>query len=451
MKKIGCLLLSFSMVFSLIACQREERIDPAIEEVPAETTEKENVTEEDSHLFWTTGITPVEYEMNWTVEGTTENYVRELTDEKYQGRAGGSEGNQLAADWIAEQFERIGLQKLPSLDSWKQYYETEATSILDGEAVLLAPDGGETKLILGEDWMFRASPERLDKVFTLTTDEAVYKEGNAIWDAYEQQKGAARKLCLTVGEMDRGISYINRTGIPSRLLVTESVYKQLKQEGFRLHLKLPDAIDENGSADNVVGYLPGKDGTKAVVLGADFDGPGQCGPLLLPGAYNNASGTATMIQTAEWLSKAEELPCDVIFVAFNMNGIDVMEEHIAEQYTQVRMIALKCIGWKEQPLTVYGISSEAALRNSLAGGLGLQYVDSNVGSEAPYFKGETMSTVSLFQDACLSNEEVFSVLNSTRDTADNLDFAMLDDLSEKLAAWVIERGDEPLRSYVVYW
>ena len=37
------------------------------------------------------------------------------------------------------------------------------------------------------------------------------------------------------------------------------------------------------------------------------------------------------------------------------------------------------------------------------------------------------------------------------DTAGNLDHAMLDDIAKKLAAWVIERGDEPLTSYVVYW
>lgn len=33
-----------------------------------------------------------------------------------------------------------------------------------------------------------------------------------------------------------------------------------------------DGIEEQGTADNVVDYLPGKDHTKAVVLGANFDG-----------------------------------------------------------------------------------------------------------------------------------------------------------------------------------
>ena len=62
-----------------------------------------------------------------------------------------------------------------------------------------------------------------------------------------------------------------------------------------------------------------------------------------------------------------------------------------------------------------------------------------------------MSAVVLFQDACLTNPETNSILNTTRDTADNLDFTMLDDIAKKLAAWVIECGDEPLDSYAVYW
>ena len=43
------------------------------------------------------------------------------------------------------------------------------------------------------------------------------------------------------------------------------------------------------------------------------------------------------------------------------------------------------------------------------------------------------------------------MLNSVHDVPENLDFAMLDETAKKLAAWVIERGDEPLVSYVVYW
>lgn len=459
MNRILCILLAAALSFSMAACHTEKEVSPT-EEAPAETTKttpkKEEPVKSGTGLFWTTGIEPVQDELNWTVEGTTETYVRELTDPKYQGRAGGSEGNRAAADWLSEQFSRVGLRQLPTLDGWKQSYQTVVTSVLPGEAVLVAPDGEETELKLGEDWVFRASPEAVDGIFSLSTDTATYKDGKAIWDAKADPKNALRKLCLTTGDVSEGISYANASGNPSRIMVTETVYGQLSREGCKLRLWLPDAVDEDGTADNIIGHLPGKDKTKVVVLGANFDGPGQCGPILMPGAYNNASGVATLIQTAEWLTQSDELPCDVIFAAFNTednreNGSTALSEHIEEQYEQIRMVNLKCIGWKGQPLTVYGKSSEASLRNSLAGGLGLQYADRDIGSDEKAFYKENMSAVLLFQDACLTDPETSSVLSSTNDTADNLDFAMLDDIAKKLAAWVIERGDEPLSAYVVYW
>ena len=63
----------------------------------------------------------------------------------------------------------------------------------------------------------------------------------------------------------------------------------------------------------------------------------------------------------------------------------------------------------------------------------------------------SMSGVMDMARSRLTNPETNSILNTTRDTADNLDFAMLDDIAKKLAAWVIECGDEPLDSYAVYW
>ncbi len=459
MKKIWYLMLVISLVFSMTACQQEETTQKETErETPAEI--QENTTEEtklpeSKTLFWTTGIELVQ-EIGGTVQGTTETYVRELTDPKYQGRTGGSEGNRAAADYIANEFERIGLQQLPILGSWKQSYSTAVTSVLSGEAWIVVPDGTQIPLKLGEDWVFRASPEEMDLTVSLSTDKALYNDGKAIWDAKADLKGANRKLSLTAGKVSDGISYANPSGNPTRILVSERVYTQLKQPDYQIHLQLPDAINEGGTAENVVGFLPGKDRTKAVVLGANFDGPGQCGPLLMPGAYNNVSGVATMIQTAEWLVQLNELPCDVIFAAFNTednteNGSGALSKLIEEQYAQVRMINLKCIGWRGQPLTVYGKNTEALLRNSLAGGLGLQYANRDLGSDEKAFYGEKMSTVLLFQDACLNNPEIAPVLNTTHDTADNLDFTILDDTAKKLAAWVIERGDEALSSYVVYW
>ena len=341
----GC-FLAFSVLF-LTGCETEKKTlsekaacseetdsseESAAEEVKtAGEIDKEKPNpktyknvEKEVELLWAADVEPVQYEMDWEVDGTTETCIRELTKPKYQGSTGASEGNQAVSDWLAEEFQRTGLQQLPGLGSWKQNYSAD----------------------------------------------------------YEKTK----------------------------------------------------------TADNIIGYLPGKDHTKAVVLGAGFGNP----------------NLATLLQTAKWLAKSSELPCDVIFAAFytednSKKGSAALAAYIEKQYVQIRMVNLKCTGWKGQPVIVYGAGSEADLRKSLAGGLGIPYAKRDVGGDEAAFCEENMSSVSLFQDASVSDPKASAVLNTTDDIPENLDFAMLDDIAKKLAAWVIERGDEPLESYVVYW
>ena len=76
-------------------------------------------------LLWVADVEPVQYEMDWEVDGTTGTCIRESTKPQYQGSAGASEGNQAVSDWLAEEFQRTGLQQLPGLGSWKQNYSAD--------------------------------------------------------------------------------------------------------------------------------------------------------------------------------------------------------------------------------------------------------------------------------------------------------------------------------------
>lgn len=97
MKKIWCLLLAFSLALSMTACSQDtsQQQPPSTAQTPAEekdSPKKYSSAQTQAELLWTTGIDPVQ-PLSGTVEGSTETYVRELTDPKYQGRSGGSEGN----------------------------------------------------------------------------------------------------------------------------------------------------------------------------------------------------------------------------------------------------------------------------------------------------------------------------------------------------------------------
>lgn len=464
MKRTLALCLSLLLLSECAAAQTlkqqsppdtaQQQTAPAKEESTEQTQPDEPAAEEPS-LTWVTDLPKVSFVPDWTVETSSETFLLELSDPKYQGRVVGSEGNRAAADYIEEQLVQFGLQPLPNLQGYRHSFYSPVFEVKEGEAAIISADGTQTALVLGQDWVFRASYEAVDLTLPLSEEIADCEAGRAFWDANVTKQDSHRQyIDLICGDVADGMPYFNPKDSASRILVTEQVYTKLKQDGAKLHLKLPAAA-QWGLADNVAGLLPGEDHTKAVVLGAHFDGVGQCGSVM-PGAYDNASGVATLLQTASWLAGSDALPCDVIFAAFNTednreNGSTALANELEGRYEQLRMLNLKCLGWQGHPLTVYGTSANANLRNSLAGGLGLQYADRDLGADEKAFYGEKMSAVVLFQDACLNDPAANVVLNSTRDTAENLDFALLDTTAQQLAAWVIERGDEPLNSYVVYW
>ncbi len=81
--------------------------------------------------------------------------------------------------------------------------------------------------------------------------------------------------------------------------------------------------------NNVVGYLPGKNTGRYILIGAHYDGMGTIGNVMYPGADSNASGVAALLSLAEMFARLKMLgkdyPGGIIFVAFdgkklNMSG-----------------------------------------------------------------------------------------------------------------------------------
>ena len=72
---------------------------------------------------------------------------------------------------------------------------------------------------------------------------------------------------------------------------------------------------------NVIGYLPGRDAGRYIIVGAHYDGMGKIGGVLYPGADSNASGVAALLSLAEMFARLKMLgkdyPGGIIFVAFD--------------------------------------------------------------------------------------------------------------------------------------
>lgn len=456
MKKLPYFLLALALLLAVTACENAAPVEDPASDVSADTQQTPVSDPVESELFWATNVDPVQYEITWSVAGTAEDYLLELTDRKYQGRVTGSEGNRLAADWIESQFVQLGLQSPPSLTGFRHSFYTQLYELLGGYAAVVAADGTETELELGTDWLFRASYEAVDLTLPLSADLADCQAGTAFLDAEQTTQAAPLQYIeVAVGDLAAGIPYFTSSKqAASQVIVTQAVYDRLCQPGARLHLRLPVGVTR-GMADNVVGYLPGADSRKLVLLSAHFDGSGQCA-MWMPSAYDNASGVATLLQTAAWLAGAEELPCDVMFAAFNaeeigLQGSAAFAGELSGLYDQILVVNIDCVGWRDTPLVVYGEAVSAVLRSDLAGGMGIQYRDAAYSGDQLSFSKPSMQAVTVTQDSSMEDAAVRAVMHSAYDTVDNLDPSLLDELAKDLAAWVIERGGESLTAYVVYW
>jgi hypothetical protein len=110
--------------------------------------------------------------------------------------------------------------------------------------------------------------------------------------------------------------------------IEAGIDKDLKPESFAF----PDTIRVDAQVDiervvktvhNVVAYLPGETG-EYVILGAHYDHLGMGGQYSLaptvtaihPGADDNASGTAGVIELARWFSKQPKQKRGILFLAF---------------------------------------------------------------------------------------------------------------------------------------
>lgn len=460
MKKILCILMAATML--LTACRQEEDVAAPVEEIPAEKAdatvkEKVFIEEIDMEPHWAEGFPLTREKLPWTVDTSSADYLLELCAPKYEGRSAGSAGNRATADWIEEQFVEMGLQQYPAFSSYRQSFSSDVFEMLPGYAAIISADGTETELELGTEWTYTPSYEEIDLTLPLSENMEDCEAGKAFLDAtVTKQNSPWRVISVVSSDLTTNTGHFSRDGYnnASRIKVLPEVYGKFKEEATKLHIKLPLAA-KKGKADNVIAYLPGENSERAVVLCAHFDGSGESGRLM-PSAYDNASGVATLLQTASWLCNADSLPCDVIIAALNSEeiglvGSEAFSSQIKNRYQQILTVNIDCVGWKDEPHVIYAENSQSVLRNNLAAALDLQYIGVDYSSDHMSFRESNMKSVMISQQANFSGGVADRIAHSYRDTMDNLDTDSMDELAKQLSIWVLERGDMAVSSYVLYW
>lgn len=416
--------------------------------------------------------------------------VVELTEEKYNGRLAGTTGNLKAAEYIAAEFEAIGLQSPKGIDGYFQYYEQKNVIMKSGSKFEFVSVSGEkeTALIPNVDVrdMVRypatmASGERIGEMVHITDLNQFNEHPEAlagkillinheIYDQYNPMRVISRAMDLTPKAAGVFIHLDNRYNeyyLVSKYLPEEILRSDFDNEygpgvfyvtaeGFT---KCIEAIREGklmkystnytyGSYEvpNVVGYLPATEDEPrgTIMFSAHFDHVGTNGDgSYNPGGLDNASGVAAVIELARVISQSgDDRDYNFAFIAFNgeeesLLGAKHYVEHPLFPLDETTLLNFDMIGSsRERHLDIdvsnfaIGDTQDELYEMSQEMGLAARK-DFNGGSDHAPFEAEGVDAVLLIN---LDMTDIHTRL----DTADNVDPEKIEDILKLVVSWLNE-------------
>jgi hypothetical protein len=330
------------------------------------------------------------------------DYCKTMALPKFAGRLTGHQGYTAAAKWAAKKFEQWGLKPLSQKEGYLQTYPSPHTIIEEAEMVFIShQESKETKLSPEKDFLpllfsdsgdntaelvfagwgisapelgyddyagldangkfvlcFRGVPDRSESGFQ-KHDHHRFRMNRA------KEKGALglfyiypAPLANPNGDWIQGFTpAIISEGVADKILKERGLKSQdLKKDlltnkkpmSFPLKSRMKCRVSSTHFPDspgyNVVGYVEGSDPIlkkECLVIGGHFDHCGQHMGMIFPGANDNASGSAVVMEIAEAFSKLEKKPKrSVVFVLFGgeemgLQGSTYFVDHLPSQFGRV--------------------------------------------------------------------------------------------------------------------
>lgn len=278
---------------------------------------------------------------NWAQQIDGRAITQTLCSPEFHGRGYVNGGDSIAAEFIAQNFDKIGLKPLPGQTDYFQRFRFDVNTFPGRMSVRL----NNRILTPGKDFIVSASSgSYTGKLDLREINVSVLRNQDEFNGIIEELKfdNAGEKGCLirTEGANDdekRVLTDIGRelsSLVPVvQLFDAKFTWSVSQKANVRPHVLLRDSLWTDGSgivldienlevknhqAKNVIGYVPAKRKSKKYIfLTAHYDHLGRMGSeTYFPGANDNASGTAILLRLAEAFKAHPMKKYNVVFVAF---------------------------------------------------------------------------------------------------------------------------------------
>ncbi len=303
-------------------------------------------------------------------------HIQYLADDKLEGRRTGTNGEELAMQYIINQFKTIGLTP-KGTEYYPQSFVVNDGKQIDSVTELII---NGSKLEVGKDFFpFPFSPAiNLEALPAIAVQEADMPWFFDLKETLEENKtnphfdlsdyirtnskkakdrGASAVILYNTSAEDDKLVFDSKDkteqlSIPVLYISKEAAKKYFTDKAATLNIKMQILISEkNRIGHNVIGYINNRAAT-TVILGAHYDhlGYGEDGNSMIRtgeksihnGADDNASGTAALIELARKLKSSKATNNNYLFIAFSGEELGLFG---SKYFTENSTIDLKTVNY----------------------------------------------------------------------------------------------------------
>ena len=260
--------------------------------------------------------------------------LKNLTHKKMSGRGYTSDGMKKASEYLALEFKKNGLKQFNAT-----YLHETSLPINIIEAANLKIDGKD--LVYGKDFIVKPSSksvqnsneyqlyhfptidylksfESKENLISFLSDQKIHQNNNNIilppltskvdsiknyykqWsNLYENENNEGKAFFrFTADSLTSSLS--QRQANVTEFIIKDKYYSEnVRIDDF--HLKVN--FNSDFKFNNVIGYIDGENNDSVIVVTAHYDHLGRVGESYFPGASDNASGTAMVLELARYYAK----------------------------------------------------------------------------------------------------------------------------------------------------
>ena len=263
-----------------------------------------------------------------------------LASDKMEGRKTFTPSIDLAADFIAGEFKKSGLQYFDGLDSYKQPFFMKKATIISASGNM------------------NGKPVDADKIFALTTDSLLNIDENSgfikvvitdtsnFFKAFALIKSNQKYLVLVDPAHEKIFQRLKSAGRESFEDKAPVVFVLTNENPTTYHFEIKNKITTSSLA-NVVGVLPGKSKKdEYIIFSAHYDHlgigkPDEKGDSIYNGANDDAAGTTAVIMLADYFSKINNNERTLVFVTFTAEEIGGFgSQYFSKQIDPAKAVAM---------------------------------------------------------------------------------------------------------------